>query len=241
MIALLVACSSPTPDATPAPTPTPTPAPATAPAETTTLTTRDGVDLVGDLYPGGDGEPGIVLLHMTPAGPWTRQDWPQSFIGKLRAHGWWVIAIDRRGAGESGGVAQDAFDGPAGKFDVEVAVTALAQRGAGNVALIGASNGTTSALDYALWAGSEGLQEPVALGFMTGGAYTENQNDLTGLTIPAVFTYSTAEAAWSVEQQAGAPASWSFLEYPSGDHGTHMFTAAPEVEDDLDAFLLDVL
>lgn len=237
MIVLLAACT-PTPEATPTATPTPEPSGA---RETLTLPTRDGVDLVGDLYPGDAGAAGIVLLHMTPAGPWNRQDWPATFIDALRGHGWWVVALDRRGAGDSQGVAQDAFTGPAGRYDVEAAVKLLEERGAGAPALIGASNGTTSALDYTLWAESEGLPEPVALGFMTGGTYTENQNELPALDLPVVFTYSTAERAWSVDQQAGAPASWSFLEYPDGDHGTLMFEAKPEVAADLESFLAEVL
>ena len=235
MIWLLTACTGTT---TPPATTVGTPAEV---ERDLTLTTRDGVDLVADLYPGDTGANGVVLLHMTPVGGATRQDWPGSFVSSLREQGWWVIRIDRRGAGDSGGVGQEAFEGPKGKFDVEAAVKLLDERGAGAPALIGASNGTTSALDYTVWAGSEGLPEPVALGFMTGGTYTETQNALVGITIPAVFTYSTAERTWSVSKEPGAPASWSFLEYDGGAHGTRMFDAKPEVAEDLVAFLDGVL
>lgn len=235
MIWLLSACSGTT---APATTDTATPAQVETDLQ---LSTRDGVDLVADLYPGSPGEEVVVLLHMTPVGGWNRTDWPDSFIDDLRAQGWWVVALDRRGAGDSGGVAQEAFDGPAGKFDVEAAVLAATERGAGAPVLIGASNGTTSALDYAVWAAGEGLPEPVALGFMTGGSYTENQNPLVGVDLPAVFTYSTAERDWSVGKEPGAPAGWSFLEYDGGDHGTLMFDVKPEVGADIVSFLTGAL
>lgn len=237
MIWMLAACSGPTnPPATTAPVGTPADV-----ERDVTLTTRDGVDLVADVYPGEPGAHGVVLLHMTPVGGANRKDWPGDFISGLRERGWWVLRLDRRGAGDSGGVGQEAFDGPKGKYDVEAAVKLLDDRGAAAPALIGASNGTTSALDYTVWAAGEGLPEPVALGFMTGGTYTETQNELTGITVPAVFTYSTAERAWSVSKEPGAPASWSFLEYDGGAHGTRMFDARPEVSADLASFLDGVI
>lgn len=119
-----------------------------------------------------------------------------------------------------------------------------ADKGSGGDANGGDANGTTSMIDYAVWAPGEGLPEPVALGFMTGGDYTENQTpmeDVAALGTPAVFTYSTAEAAWSIEQQGLDPGVWEFFDYTGGDHGTLMFDAAPEVADDLDGFLAGVL
>ena len=59
--------------------------------------------------------------------------------------------------------------------------------------------------------------------------------------IPAVFTYSTVEAAWSVDQMAHDPGSWSFLEYEGGDHGTRMFDAKPRVKGDLVDFFAEHL
>jgi hypothetical protein len=77
---------------------------------------------------------------------------------------------------------------------------------------------------------------------MTGGTYTETNTSMTEVpTVPAVFTFSTEERAWSVDQQPLDPGTWSFLEYPDGDHGTRMFDAAPEVSDDLVAFFTSVL
>lgn len=234
MIWMLAACT---------PTPTPTVTPTETPpegAERIELTTRDDVQLVADAYRGPAGAPAVLLLHMIPPAN-DRTTWPASFIASLQAEGWWVVALDRRGAGESGGVAQEAYLGPNGRYDAEAAALWLEAEGAGDLAILGASNGTTTALDYALWAGEADRPVPVALGFMTGGTYTEAQNEVSSLTVPAVFTYSTAERAWSVDQQSGAPESWVFHEYANGDHGTRMFDAEPSVADDLIAFLGGVL
>jgi len=204
-----------------------------------TVETRDGVMLEGDLYPTGiEGGPAVLLLHMIPPGN-DRTNWPTDFIDLLVAQGWAVLALDRRGAGGSDGVAQEAYEGDNGKFDAEAATLALIDGGYGDLAIIGASNGTTSLLDYTVWAGGEGLPVPVAIGFMTGGGYTETQNDMELLdsSIPAVFTYSTAERAWSEEQRPLDQGSWSFLEYDGGAHGTSMFSAKPRVKGDLIDFL----
>ena len=124
---------------------------------------------------------------------------------------------------------------------VEAAVLHLQGAGAGGIAILGASNGTTSMVDYTVWASGEGLPEPKAMAFLTGGTYTENQtamDEVAAEGIPATFAFSTAERAWSVEQEAVDPGGWSWLEYPEGAHGARMFESAPEVADDLDAFFL---
>lgn len=204
------------------------------------METRDGVKLTADVLPGDPGAPGFVLLHMGP--PNDRTNWPDEFREQLNANGWWVVALDRRGAGDSKGNPQEAAFGPNGKYDVEAAAILLRDAGAGPLAVIGASNGTTTLLDYAAWAPGEDLPPVAAAGFMTGDTYTEFNTPFTEMPeVPAVFTYSTAERDWSVAQQEGAPASWVFHEYADGRHGTAMFDVAPEVADDLEAFFLSVL
>ncbi len=270
MIAALAGCSGKdsTPADCPAPTPSETDSPTDADTDTdtdtdtdadadtdtdtdvpplpeptvVTLTTRDDVQLVADYYAAsGPDRPGVVLLHMIPPSN-DRSTWPVDFVEQLHAHDWGIVVVDRRGAGDSGGNAVDAYTGEWGRYDVEASVGQLTADGASSIALIGASNGTTSALDYAVWAGGEGLPVPVALGFMTGGTYSEAQTAMEELPpIPSIFTYSTAEAAWSVDQQPLDPGSWCFEEYADGAHGTAMFDAAPEVADDLDAFFASAL
>jgi len=204
------------------------------------LTTRDGIDLVGDYYPAeAAGSPGVILLHMIPP-VWDRTTWPADFISALSDAGYSVLAIDRRGAGDSGGNAEDAYEGEWGRYDVESAAMLLDGDGYGDLAVIGASNGTTSAIDYAVWAGGEGLPVPAVVGLMTGGNYTEAQTDMAdyaALAIPTVLTFSTAERAWSASQESLDPGTWTFFEYENGDHGTKMFEAAPEVSADLLGYL----
>jgi pimeloyl-ACP methyl ester carboxylesterase len=212
------------------------------PVEVLQLQTRDGVGLVADYYPTDAGRPAIVLLHMNPTGGWNRKDWPRDFITLLRKHDWGVVAVDRRGGGESKGESREAYEGEKGRYDVEACTVMLRDKGMSKLAIIGASNGTTSMVDYTSWAASESLPEPVALGFMTGGTYTETQTNMSQLqALPAIFTYSSKESAWSENQQSLDPGTWKFFEYTNGDHGTQMFAAKPEVAQDLDGFLGSVL
>jgi hypothetical protein len=46
---------------------------------------------------------------------------------------------------------------------------------------------------------------------------------------PILYVFSTKEREWSAGfDTAQAPAGWRFDEYPTGQHGTKMFAAAPE-------------
>lgn len=231
---LLAACSKDDPEATDTEPPPPPPT-----GGVVTLQTDDGLALQADSYPLDAGAPGIVLLHMVP--PNHRGDWPRRFINGLNDAGWAVLNVDRRGAGDSEGNGADAA-GPDGRLDADAAVRHMVADGFGPIAIIGASNGTTSMIDYVDWAPGQGRTVPVALGFMTGGGYTEqNGTDMAAMTsLPAVFTYSTAERDWSEDQRGLDPGTWVFHEYAGGDHGTRMFDAAPEVVDDLVAFFADL-
>ena len=83
---------------------------------------------------------------------------------------------------------------------------------------------------------------PAAVAFLTGGSYTVANNDMEDLpTVPALFTFSTEERAWSVNQEDLDPGSWTFSEYPDGDHGTLMFDAVDTFSDDLVGWLAGAL
>lgn len=204
-----------------------------------TLETRDGVSLAADHYPAAAGRPGLVLLHMHPGGN-DRSNWPCSFIQALSNQDWAVVVPDRRGTGGSGGEVDDAFEGESGRYDVEAAVGVLSRAEVGNLGVLGASNGTTSMIDYLVWATGEGLPQAVATGFLSGGSYTENQTGMTAvaeLAIPSIFAYPTSEAAWADAQAARAVEGWAFREYPGGDHGTRLFDSSPAIAQELVTFL----
>jgi len=206
------------------------------------LETRDGVLLEADYISAFETDrPGLVLLHMNPEAN-DRSNWPVSFVSGLADRNYAVLVPDRRGTGSSEGVAQDAFQGEAGKYDVEACVNHLVEEGVRNISIVAASNGTTSALDYAVWAPGEDLPEPLSMVFMTGGNYTENNTEMTALNVEQLlFTYSTEEKAWSEMQQAVDPGSWTFQEYGGGDHGTRMFDAVPSSADDIKDWLVERL
>lgn len=208
-----------------------------------TRATRDGVDIEADYLPGEAGAPAVILLHMIPPSN-TRADWPDSLRQRLTARGWAVVALDRRGAGGSGGKAEDAYDGDKGRYDVEPFAKLLTDEGYGDLAIIGASNGTTTMIDYAVWAPTEGLPEPVALGFLSGGPYTENQTAMSAVPkVPMSFVYPPNEAAWPDAQRDLDPGTWSFKAYDGGAHGTRMFTTdvSDAVQADVEAFLASSL
>lgn len=199
----------------------------TAPAGgVVTVETRDGVTLEADYLPSASQGPAIVLLHMIPPSN-TRADWPDVFKDALSEQGWAVMAVDRRGAGGSGGEAVDAYQGEAGKYDVEACVKKLVEDGYEQVAIIGASNGTTSMVDYAVWAEGEGLPVPLGLAYMSGGSYTESQNQMESVPqVPMAFLYPPNEAGWSEGNQELDPGTWRWHSYANGDHGTRLFTTA---------------
>jgi pimeloyl-ACP methyl ester carboxylesterase len=195
-------------------------------ASTETLTTRDHVALAADVHLGEPGAAGVILLHMIPP-HWDRTSWPIDVVKSLTDRGWSVCVPDRRGAGESKGKAKQAYEGEKGRYDVEACVKRLSAHGLGKLAVVGASNGTTSMIDYASWAASEKLPEPVLLGFMTGGTYTENNTPVSSVhRIPAVVMSSTEERAWSAKQNGVK--GWTVVEYPTGTHGTKLFESVPE-------------
>ncbi len=210
------------------------------------MTTDDNVMLEGDLYTTGvKGAAGVVLLHMIPPGN-DRTNYSPEFIAKLVAKGLDVLNIDRRGAGKSGGVATEAYMGPKGKLDAKAAVEKLigheCEVDSSRIALVGASNGTTTALDFTVAAESLSHKVPAALVFLTGGGYTEAQNKISDnmvllSPIPIQFMFSTAESGWSKPFETGAPAAWQFDEYATGGHGTQMFGVKPESMDAVADFL----
>lgn len=210
-----------------------------------TFQTDDGVELEAAFFAAPTtGRPAVVLFHMIPPSN-SRANYRRPFIDQLVTQCISVLNVDRRGAGGSDGVAREAYEGPGGASDARAAFNfLLAHESAPDptrMAMVGASNGTTSLNDYASLDAS-----PVALAaavLLSGGGYTENQNSMaeSGLrALPVLFMYPTSEAAWNNGVEENTEPSWRFMSHTASAHGTRML-------DDEDAssavitFLTDLL
>ncbi len=215
--------------------------------EEVTLTTADGVELIADLYTTGmTGSPVVLLLHMIPPGN-DKSNFSPEFIDGLRAKGFAVLNINRRGAPGSGGSATEAYQGPNGVEDA-IAGYAFVQNhecamSVDNLAIVGASNGSTTALDFTVKAAADGqLSQPRAMVFLSGGMYTENQNKIADnqallANHPVLLAYPPAEAAWNTTVLGLGISGWQGMEVSPGGHGTHMFGSNPEVMTEVANFL----
>ena len=210
--------------------------------EVVTFATADGVSLEADFVPSGqDSGRAAVLLHMIPPSN-DRTNYPNEFINALAGAGYTVLNVDRRGAGGSGGDPTAAYEGPDGKEDALAAVAWLAQSDcaieASEVVLFGASNGTTTALDYTI----ASKTPPRALVFLSPGGYTENQNTVSEhrdvlSSVPLFVGYPDSESAWPESVRDVGGKNWVLRQYDGGSHGSRLFTSSPSVSDDILGFL----
>lgn len=217
------------------------------------LTTEDGVELKAVHYSNGvPGARSVVLLHMIPP-RFDLNNYTPEFIQTLRDRGFDVINVNRRGAKGSQGNAQDAYEGPKGWLDAKAGVEFLLDSPCKNpgtrMAMIGASNGSTTMIDYNIHAQKPehgDLPAAQAMVFLSGGSYTENQHrigeQLGALgSIPAYFAYPTEEAEWNLGIQKLASkhegACWKFEEFSPGAHGTFLFETDPGIMKTVAGFL----
>lgn len=203
-----------------------------------TLSTRDGVDIAADYYAAsGDDRPLVVFVHMDPTGSWNRDNWPGEVLQPLVDADYHLMVIDRRGAGDSTGVASEAFETVKGAYDIEAAV--LGVDGFSELMLVGASNGTTSVLDYAALAGTEGWTAPSAFVMLSAVGATTNNHAIADMpALPGWFGYPASEADNNAPWQEADPGEWSFTLYDPGAHGTRMFAEAPDCAPELTAWLI---
>ncbi len=209
-----------------------------APAGVVSFEAPDGITLVADWYPADCGAPALTLLHMIP--PYnTRADWPVEFMEALNAEGWSVLVPDRRGAGDSEGDPEDAYTGDTAAYDMQGAALWLVEQHAGPLGIVGASNGTTTELDYTVLAEDLGYPVPELLVMLSGGDYTENQHpidDLVPMDLPVHFAYPETEAEWN-EAAAAKDPDWTSRQYDGSSHGTNLFASQPTLIDDLVAVI----
>ncbi len=201
------------------------------------FSTADGVRLTADLHPGaGTGGPAVVLLHMNPEGNDNR-NFPPELVDGLNALSLTVLNVNRRGAGGSEGTARDAFEGPLGVQDAIAAQSFLVEHCSSNASamvFVGASNGTTTALDFLVASSADpAIPSPRGLVFLSAGEYTENQHAIADnlelvKSIPVLWAYPQSEAAYHDALAADPGAQWQFTEYAGGSHGTGLFSSNPE-------------
>ncbi len=214
------------------------------PASVVSFTTSDGVALEADFVPSGQATgKAAVLLHMIPPSN-DRTNYPPAFIEALTGAGYTVLNVDRRGAGGSKGDPRAAYEGPNGRLDAVAAMSFLASSHcaleARNTVIVGASNGTTTALDHAVTA--EASDRPLALVFLSPGGYTENQNAVVDhadvlSSMPVFLGYPDGERAWPEGVRGLAGDAWVFEQYDGGSHGSRLFSSSPTVTDDILQFL----
>lgn len=222
------------PRATPA---TPRPLPSTM-AERVSLTTTDGMTIVGDAYaPPQPSSRGLLLLHMMPA---TRSSW-RPFAGLMQGRGWQVLAIDLRGHGESSGGPEgytqfsDA-EHQASRLDVEAAAAWLQSNGVSTLALGGASIGANLALQYLAQHPEGRAAVLLSPGLSYRGVATE---DAARSLRPqqAVYFAASREDMRSSGQSATdmaetlyglCPASKEIARFDGAGHGTTIFERQPE-------------
>lgn len=201
--------------------------------EVVTFQTADEITLTADLLPAETADrPAVVLLHQIPP-HFDRTSYPERVLNSIAALNVTVLNLDRRGAGDSPwDTPVDAYEGPGGLLDVEAAVRFLIDserpcaidRDA--LTLIGASNGTTSVLDYTL-AHAEDLPDTAKLIWLSPGTYTENQQPLADHrellnALPILWIFPDSEP-WSLDFGESAPDIWRFVEIEGGGHGTANF------------------
>ena len=201
--------------------------------------TEDGILLYADYKPAAHENRGaVILFHMVPPGN-DRTNYPQRIRDAFASLDLSVLNVDRRGAGQSQGNAEEAYKGEGGRLDMEAAVRFLTDASracridSSKIALVGASNGTTSVLDYTV-AHAQGLPSPKALIWMSPGTYTENQHKVEDYrtvldAMPIQWLFPESET-YSLGFQEGAPSTWEFHQQPGDSHGTHMFDGGEQEE-----------
>ena len=189
------------------------------------LETFDGITLKADYTPPStEGKGAIVLLHMIPPN-FDRTSYPARIRTALADSGHAVLNIDRRGAGESEGNAQDAYQGSLGRLDVEAGVSFLidSKRACATapdkILLVGASNGTTSVMDYTTNRSNTELPTPAAIAWLSPGGYTESQNTIqshqqTLAAIPVLIVHPDNEP-WAVQHE-NFSTNWEIVSLENG-------------------------
>ena len=214
-----------------------------------TFDTADGFTIHGTLYAGTIAK-AVLCLPMLGR---TRSTY-EGLAEKLQADGYWVLAIDLRGHGQSvmlSGKRREVKDFGPGDFlamdqDLDAALKFLRKEtkvSAGQTAIVGASIGANLALRHA--AANPGIHALVLLspGFNYRGlATTDVVKKLAGVSVMFAASSDDAYSADTVRELAkatGVPKEIVILE--KAGHGTTMFEKSPGFLDRVAAWLREKL
>jgi pimeloyl-ACP methyl ester carboxylesterase len=190
-----------------------TPTAAAVTPRAVTFTTADGVTLSGTAY--GQGATAVIFSHMSDG---SRAEW-RDLPEQLAARGYRTLAYDFRGRGESEGTfAPDKAD-----TDLRAAVAFMRQKGATDLALVGASMGAMASAKVAA------TDPPAALVLLTGttswNGLTVSDAEMAAIVAPKLVISSEQDgylAGTLHLYDAAAPPKEKHI-YPGGAHGTQLF------------------
>lgn len=213
------------------------------------LTTQDGVQIYADYYRGAiPNAPAVLLLHMMPA---TKKSW-REFAGKLQSAGFRVLAIDFRGHGKSAFKNNHLMnyrnftdtEHQQKIHDIEVAVKFLIDiKNPSSIFSVGASIGANLTAQY--MAQHTRVRAGVLLspGLDYHGvkpeSFIEKLDEDQAIYIAASEDdkYS-ADSAKKLYNLAKINKKLKIL--PSGGHGTDIFTANPELMEEIIGWLKNI-
>ena len=190
------------------------------------FTTSDKVDLTGRLF--GSGRVGVVLAHMYPADA-------ESWYGpakELAAAGYLALAFNFRGYADSEGEKSPSK----AALDVRAAVAELQDRGAKDVALVGASMGGTASIvasEDRIPLAVVAISAPAR--FMTLDAIAVSQNVQRPVLLMAARENDVDFRALQ-ELERALPNPDTKL-YNGDAHGTNLLSDRPEAVDEIVSFL----
>lgn len=193
-------------------------------SEPVSFPSSDGVRLEGQLF--GDGTSAVVLSHMRPA---DQRSW-FALADRLADAGYLVLTFNFRGycpGGEDGGCSEGETEIGAIWQDVLGAIGFVRDRGAGRVALIGASMGGTASLVAASQQGVEvdaviTLSAPASI-----DGLVVDRDVLTRISGAKLFVAGVGDAAYARDAEslfALAPQPKRVEILPSDAHGTDLLT-----------------
>jgi dienelactone hydrolase len=211
--------------------------------EKISLTTSDGVKIIGNHFKAPKGSPGILLLHMMPA---VKESY-NKFAEELFNAGIGVLAIDFRGHGESEGGNYQEFSEQqhqASIEDVKAAIEFQKKEGHSQLFICGASIGANLALQ--IISESNDLDKAILLsaGINYKGIETEPLAEKVSVDkdIYLVAAKDDVRSGGSSDEQnrkilAALSCKKEIRIFETGGHGTDIFNVHPSFMHELVSWL----